>query len=105
MNRKYFIERVKRSPSPARRRLLIYGLGAWLSRPVIAAMPDAVDYPNRPIRLILPSTAGGTSDLLGHLVAARLGEAVGQPVVLELRPAALADTHGVVRYRPEFGGF
>jgi len=36
----------------------------------------------------MPSTAGGTSDLLGHLIAARLGEAVGQPVLLELRPGA-----------------
>ncbi len=77
-----------RPPLATRRRLLIYGLGAWLSRPGIAATPDAVDYPNRPIRLILPSTAGGTSDLLGHLVAAQLGEAIGQPVVLELRPGA-----------------
>jgi tripartite-type tricarboxylate transporter receptor subunit TctC len=89
MNRKCPIELVTQRPIATRRRqLLIYGVGAWLSRSAIAATPDPVEFPNRPIRCILPSTAGGTSDLLGHLVAARLSEVIGQPVVLELRPGA-----------------
>ncbi|MDE2210828.1 MAG: tripartite tricarboxylate transporter substrate binding protein [Betaproteobacteria bacterium] len=45
-------------------------------------------YPNRPVRLILPSTIGGTSDLLARLIGARLGDALGQPIVIEARPGA-----------------
>ena len=49
---------------------------------------DATRYPNRPIRLVLPSTVGGTSDLIARLLEARLAEALGQPVVIEARPGA-----------------
>lgn len=45
-------------------------------------------YPSRPIRFIIPNTAGGTSDLLARLIGARLSDALGQPVVVESRPGA-----------------
>jgi tripartite-type tricarboxylate transporter receptor subunit TctC len=71
-----------------RRRLLVCAVAAspWLARSTEAI--DAAKYPNRPIRIVLPSTVGGTSDLIARLFAARLEEGLGQPVVIEARPGA-----------------
>ena len=70
------------------RRRLLGAIAAlpWLARGVYAL--DAAAYPNRPIRLVLPSTVGGTSDLIARLFEGRLAEALGQPVVIEARPGA-----------------
>ncbi|MDH4294350.1 MAG: tripartite tricarboxylate transporter substrate-binding protein, partial [Betaproteobacteria bacterium] len=48
-----------------------------------AAQADA--YPERPIRFIVPYSVGGTSDLVGRLVGAKLGEELGQQVVVDNR--------------------
>jgi tripartite-type tricarboxylate transporter receptor subunit TctC len=69
-----------------RRVLCAIAAAPWLARGVRAA--DAVRYPNRPIHLVLPSTVGGTSDLIARLIESRLAEALGQPVVIEARPGA-----------------
>lgn len=57
---------------------------------VIAAMSaaHAQTFPSRPLRLIVPFPAGGSTDLLGRAVAQRLSTALGQPVVVENRPGA-----------------
>jgi tripartite-type tricarboxylate transporter receptor subunit TctC len=48
----------------------------------------AEDYPNRPIRLIVPATPGGILDILARLLSERLDRGLGQPVFVENRPAA-----------------
>jgi tripartite-type tricarboxylate transporter receptor subunit TctC len=54
--------------------------------PLIAAAQEP--YPAKPIRFILPFPPGGGTDLLGRLIAERLGASLGQPVVTENRGGA-----------------
>src|SRR5689334_25361011 len=48
----------------------------------------AQSYPNRPIHLIVPYAAGGTSDILARQIGPKLTEAWGQPVVVENKTGA-----------------
>ena len=69
------------------------GLALWLSA---LAMVMAVDvagaqtdtYPTRPVRLIVPFAAGGLNDVVARLVAPYLERALGQPFIIDNRPAA-----------------
>ena len=53
-----------------------------------AATAVAQDYPNRPIRFIVPTTPGNTTDLLGRIVATETSKILGQPVIVENRTGA-----------------
>jgi tripartite-type tricarboxylate transporter receptor subunit TctC len=54
----------------------------------LAAPALAQDYPGKPIRIIVPFTAGSATDIVARLIGERLNSAWGQPVVVENRPGA-----------------
>ncbi len=86
--------------------LLAALMGCLPAHPVFAA------YPERPIRMIVPSAAGGQPDTNSRLVAAELGRQIGQQVVVDNRPGASSSIgfEAVARAQPDgytigYGGF
>jgi len=63
----------------------------------------AGDYPDRPIRLIVPFAAGGLNDVVARLVGPHLERALGQPVIVDNRPAAsgIVGTEATAKAQPD----
>ena len=62
-------------------RILLLGL-------MLAAGSAGAQYPNRPVKMIIPFAPGGASDFVGRILQPRLGELLGQQVVIENRAGA-----------------
>ena len=69
-----------------RNHVLAILIAALLSSSVAAMAAD--DYPNKPVKLILPAAAGGPTDVPARLASQILSAKLGQPVVIENRPGA-----------------
>ena len=72
---------------------LVAGASAALAQP----------YPNKPIRMVIAFPPGGTSDFVGRVVAAKLAEFLGQPIVVDNKPGAsgLIGTQAVQQAAPD----
>jgi tripartite-type tricarboxylate transporter receptor subunit TctC len=81
-------------PSPFRRDRLAYAILGLLSATTLLSTPITADaqsagaYPTRPIRVVVPSPAGGPPDLTLRILTPRLSTLLGQPVVVENRGGA-----------------
>ncbi|CAB5690971.1 Argininosuccinate lyase [Delftia tsuruhatensis] len=85
-----------------RRALLAAALLALVAGAVPPALADAA-YPARAIRLVIPYTPGGATDVIGRVVGQRLSVALGQPVVVENRAGAAGNlgAAAVAREKPD----
>jgi tripartite-type tricarboxylate transporter receptor subunit TctC len=61
---------------------------ALASLALVPAVGMAQGLPNKPIRVVVPNAAAGPNDLVGRVIAPKLSEATGQPVVVDNRPSA-----------------
>lgn len=73
-------------PSRVRRGLLMACTAAVLAGTTWAA--QAANWPNRPVRLVVPYPAGGSSDVIARLLSQPLQEALGQPVIIDNKAGA-----------------
>lgn len=67
--------------------ILPFIVAAAMTAPVLPTFA-AESYPSRPVRMIIPSGAGGVTDIIGRTIAPRLSEKLGQQVVVDNRPGA-----------------
>ncbi|MBI0539436.1 tripartite tricarboxylate transporter substrate binding protein [Roseomonas sp. KE2513] len=91
-------------PQPVSRRVVLSGSTLVAATAMIQdAQAQGSWKPKRPIRVVVPYTAGGASDVTARLIAEGLHSQLGQPVLVENRPGAtgIIGTETVARARPD----
>ena len=85
---------LNKAQGSSRKRWLLAGL---ISAPILstvllptqaAAQDTAANYPNRPMRLVIPYPPGGATDIIGRSVSHKAGEFLGQNILVDNRPGA-----------------
>jgi tripartite-type tricarboxylate transporter receptor subunit TctC len=86
---------------PRRRFLQLVAGAAALS--TLSRIARAQTFPSRPVRIVVPTAAGGPNDIVTRLIGQWLSEHLGQPVIIENRPGAGTNlaTEVVVRAAPD----
>src|SRR6266849_9164268 len=79
------------------------GIAAALLVVFVASTAGAQNYPTHPVRLIVPFAAGGLNDVVARLVAPYLERSLGQPVIIDNRPAAggMIGTDATAKAQPD----
>ena len=70
---------------------------------VLTSVAHAQDYPTKSIKLIVPFPPGGPNDIIARVVAAKMSELIGQPVVIDNRGGAggVIGTDAVAKAEPD----
>ncbi len=63
-------------------------LGALVASALFTSVAFAQNFPSKPVRIVVPFGAGGVADVTARVVAQKMGEALGQAVVIENKPGA-----------------
>src|SRR5438045_3729389 len=80
-------------------RLLLAAAVMW------ATAVHAQDWPAKPVRIVVPFPAGGSADLMPRIVAEKLAEKWGQPVIVDNRPGAAGNIGADAVFRADADGY
>lgn len=84
------------------RRQSLVAAGALLTGPLALAQAD---YPNKPIRIIVPLPPGGSNDVLARVLGQKMSESFGQPVIVENKPGAAGNISTEYMAKTEGDGY